>query len=274
MLIPNNLNIFGRITGAATLHGYRLRAEFPENTAIAYLKRPLSNTVENQKRVLTYALEDLINYDDYWWLPLDGETEFLLPLNLLPPFPELNPVDLKISCTPDIVVGVEADVTTTVNIQAEEHVDNMFLTLSAPPFASPGVSMTITDYSEDNVKEPRQSVTSPRKEFPFPKLSLRPGEAKEYRVKTRIAADLPSMTSLKCQHDILRTRLIVLSESTPQEPPCSITILDNRGSAIPVKTTEKSTVLQAQAQIMYTPFSIRQSEPSQTRKKVIEAPAI
>ncbi len=62
MLIPNNLNIFGRLTGATSLRNYRLRAEFPEDTNVAYLKRPASNSVENSKRILTYALEDLINY--------------------------------------------------------------------------------------------------------------------------------------------------------------------------------------------------------------------
>src|SRR5690348_16795440 len=119
MLIPNNLNIFGRITGADSLRGYTLRVEFPSDTTIAFLKRPSSNAIQNGKRVLTYPLEDLINFDDYWWLPLHGETEFVLQLNLLAPFPRINPVDLAITCRPDIAVGVETDVTTTIRLEAE-----------------------------------------------------------------------------------------------------------------------------------------------------------
>src|SRR6266851_1790415 len=64
MLIPNNLNIHGRIKGATNLKDYTLRLEFQDETVIAYLKRPLSNRVEESKRVLTYNLEELINYDD------------------------------------------------------------------------------------------------------------------------------------------------------------------------------------------------------------------
>jgi hypothetical protein len=276
MLIPNNLNIFGRLTGATSLRNYRLRAEFPEDTNVAYLKRPASNSVENNKRILTYALEDLINYDDYWWLPLQGETDFILPLNLLPPFPQVNPVDLAIVCRPDIAVGVDTSVTTTISIKAAEHIDNLFLTLSTPPFGTPGVNMTISEYSGDDVKTPRQSVTAPKKEFPFPRLSLEPGEQTEYEVKTRISADLASMTSLKCQQDILKTRLVLLSESVPTAPPCGISILDQDGHEIPVKKTERSTILQAQAQIMYSPFSIHRERESTTQaeKKLIEAPAV
>jgi hypothetical protein len=274
MLIPNNLNIFGRITGAVSLRNYRLRAEFPEDTTVAYLKRPSSSSVENNKRILTYSLEDLINYDDYWWLPLQGETDFILPLNFLPPFPQVNPVDLAIACRPDIAVGVETFVTTTISIKAEDHIDNLFLTLSTPPFATPGVNMAISEYSGDDVKTPRQSVTAPKKEFPFPRLSLKPGEQREYKVKTRITADLASMTSLKCQHDILKTRLVLLSDSSPAEPPCSISILDADGNEIPVKRTERSTILQAQAQIMYSPFSIRREDAAQPEKRLIGAPAV
>jgi hypothetical protein len=274
MLIPNNVNIHGRITGATTLHGYRLRAEFPADTAIAYLKHPLSSEIEGDKRVLTYSLEDLINYEDYWWLPLQEETEFVLSLNLLPPFPQLNPVDLSIACRPDIAEGTDTSVTTTVNIRAEEQIDNLFLTMNAPSFASPGVSIHISEFSGDNITEPRQSVTAPLKEYPFPQLSLKRGEGREYTVKTRILADVNSMTSLKCQQDILRTRLLVLSKSSPQDSPCAISVLDQNGSEIPVKWTEKSTILQGQAQVMYSPFSIHREETIQPKRQLLETAAV
>jgi hypothetical protein len=273
MLIPNNLNIYGRVKGAVSLKGYKLRLEFPDETVIAYLKQPLSNTTEDGRRILTYQLEDLINYEDYWWLPTDSETEFSLALSLLPPFPKLNPVDLAIACRPDIVVGVEASVTTTVRIEAEEHIDNIFLTMSVPPFNSPGVTMAITDYSEDSITEPRQSVTSPTKKFPLPRLSMEPGNTKEYRVKTKILADITGMTSLKCQQDLLKTRLLLLSESTQSELPCAVTVLDDRDRPIPVTRTVRSTILQALAQVMYSPFSIRLDKPGQLQKRVIEAAA-
>src|SRR5713101_4418120 len=127
MLIPNNVNIYGRITGASSLKGYKVQLEFPEESAIGYIKQPASNTVQGDKRVLVYGLEDLLSFDDYWWLPLQGETEFSLLLNLLPPFPNLNPVDLQISCRPDVAAGLEADVTTTIRVEAEERIDNVFL---------------------------------------------------------------------------------------------------------------------------------------------------
>ena len=274
MLIPNNLNIFGRITGATSLRGYKLQAEFVGDTTIAFLKRPSTNNLVDGKRVLTYSLEDLINYEDYWWLPLRNETEFILPLNLLPPFPQINPVDLAIACKPDIAVGTEAYVATSVSIKAEEHIDNVFLTLSAPPFATPGVSMGIAEFSEDDFVGLRQSVTFPAKEFPFPQLSMKPGEVKEFEVKTKIMADVAAMTSLKCQHDILKTRLVLLSESSPSEPPCAISILDEKGNKVPVKRTERSTILQAQAQIMYSPFSIRRESVPPPEKRLVETPAV
>ena len=274
MLIPNNLNIYGRISGATDLHDYRLCAEFPEDIVLAYLKHPLSNTIADNQRTLTYALEDLINYEDYWWLPLQGDTEFVLSLNLLPPFTQLNPVDLVMSCTPDIAIGVDTNVTTTIRIRAQEDIDNLFLTNTAPPAASRGVSMAIGEYSDDDIKEPRQSVTTPKKEFPFPKVSLKQGEAKEYRVKTRIVADAANMTALKCQQDILRTKLIVLSKSSPSGLPCAITVLNSRGDPIPVNKTQRSTILQAQAQVMHSPFSIHREKPSQPEKKLIAAPAV
>jgi len=262
MLIPNNLNIYGRISGAESLHGYTLQAEFPEDTVLAYLKAPATNSVKDGKRLLTYMLEDLVNYEDYWWLPLHGETEFVLQLNLLPPFPKLNPVDLRISCNPDVAVGVDTYVTTTVGLQAEQHIDNLFLTLSAPSYRDPGMQVTISGFSGDDIQEPRQSVTVPEKQFPFPRVNLKPGEAKEYKVKTRIKADLTGMTRLKCQHNLLHTKLVLLSESAPREPPCSISVIDSNGRQVPIKKTERSTLLTAQAQIMYTPFSIRREEPS------------
>jgi hypothetical protein len=275
MLIPNNLNIYGRISGAETLRGYTLQAEFPEDTALAYLKPPKTNTVKDGKRLLTYMLEDLVNYEDYWWLPLPGETEFVLQLNLLPPFPQLNPVDLNISCNPDVAVGVDTYVTTTIGLQAEQPIDHLFLTFSAPPFRDPGMQVTISGFSGDDIQEPRQSVTVPEKQFPFQRVSLKPGEAKEYKVKTRIKADLTGMTRLKCQHNLLHTKLVLLSESTPREPPCSISVVDSNGRPVPVKRTERSTLLTAQAQIMYTPFSIRREEqPSKNpEERLVQATA-
>jgi hypothetical protein len=275
MLIPNNLNIHGRISGAETLRDYELHAEFPEDTALAYLKAPKTNTVKNGKRLLTYMLEDLVNYEDYWWLPLPGETEFVLPLNLLPPFPKLNPVDLKISCNPDVAVGVDTYVTTTIGLQAEQHVDNLFLTFSAPPYRDPGMQVTISAFSGDDIQEPRQSVSVPKKEFPFPRVSMKPGETKEYKVRTRIKADLTGMTRLKCQHNLLHTKLVLLSESSPTEPPCSISVISGNGDPVPVKRTERSTLLTAQAQIMYTPFSIRREEQrsKEPEQRLVQATA-
>jgi hypothetical protein len=272
MLIPNNLNIYGKLKQATSLKGYRLKLEFPEETVIAYLKQPISNTLEGKKRVLTYDLEDLINYDDYWWLPTEADTDFSLPLNLLPPFPQLNPVDLAIACRPDIAVGVEANVTTTVRIEAEQHIDNMFLTMSVPPFYSPGVSMAITGYSEDSITDPRQFVTSPTRKFPFPRLSLDRGDTREYKVETKIKADVTGMTSLKCQQDLVKTRLLLLSDSTPMEPPCGITVLDDAGRPLPVEKTVSSTILQALAQVMYSPFSIRREMPKPQRAPLLQAP--
>ena len=273
MLIPNNLNIYGRVKGAISLKGFKLRLEFPEETVIAYLKLPASNTLEGNKRVLTYNLEDLINYDGYWWLPLEHETEFSLPLNLLPPFPQLNPVDLAIACRPDVAIGIETDVTTTVQIESQEHIDNYFLTISVPGYYNPGVSLAITEFSEDAISEPRQFVTSPAKTFPFPRQSLKPGERLEYKVKTKIAADLKGMTSLKCQQDLLKAKLVLISKTNAAAPPFSVTVLDEQGESIPVDTTMKSTLLQASAQIMYSPFSIRREAAKTQQKVIIEAPA-
>ncbi len=271
MLIPNSLNIHGRIKRARGLKDYKLSLEFPAETVIAYVKKPLSNVVEEKNRVLTYNLEDLINYDDYWWLPTRDETEFSLALNLLPPFPELNPVDLNIVLRPDVAVGLEAQVKSTVRIEAREPVDNLFLKLSAPMYAAPGVSMAITDYSEYEIKEPQQSVTSPKKEYPFPRLSLKPGETLEYKVTTKIMADPSSMTFLKCQQELLDTRLLVLSESSPSGLPCGVLVTDDQGQAIPVDRAVRSTILQANGQVMYSPFSIRQEDVPKRREALVEA---
>ncbi len=260
MLIPNNLNIYGRISGAQNLRNYTLQAEFPETTVLAYLKSPKTNQVRNGIRKLTYALEDLVNYDDYWWLPLPGETEFVLSLNLLPPFPQLNPLDLRISCNPDVAVGLDTTVTTTIGLKAEEKVDNAFLTFSAPPYAGPGMQVTISEFSGDDIREPRLSVSVPTRQYPFPKIGMDRGESKEYKVKTRIRSDPTGMTRLKCQHSILTSKLVLLSETTPTDLPCSISILDGDGRPTMVKKTMKSTLLSGTAQIMYTPFSIRREQ--------------
>jgi len=270
MLIPSNINIYGRITGAASLQGYRLRLEFPEESAIGYIRQPSSNTTMDHQRILAYSLEELINFDDYWWLPLQGETEFSVALNLLPPFPNLNPVDLAMSCHPDVAGGLEADVTTTVRLEAEEQIDNVYLKFAAPT-AHPGISMSISEFSGDNVKEPRQSVNVPAKQFPFPRLPLNKGQALEYKVTTRINANPSSMGSLRCQQDILSTRLILLSQSSPAALPCGVTVLDDTAHEIPIKTTIRSTVLQANAQIMYSPFSIRREQTPKPQQPVLLA---
>ena len=271
MLIPNNLNIHGRISGADDLHDYLIKAEFPEDVVLASLKTPKSKSVRDGKRVVTYALEDLVNFDDYWWLPLKGETEFVLQLNLLPPFPQLNPLDLSIRCNPDVAVGVDTYVTATVGLKAQENIDHIFLTFRAPAVGDPGMQVTIAEFSDDNIMNPRLIVTVPEKQFPFPQISLKRGEAKEYKVKTRIQAEMANMTRLRCQHDLLQTKLVLLSESTPDGPPCSISIVDDAGNQVPVKRTERSTLLSAQAQIMYSPVSMRREEQlAEPAKKLVE----
>lgn len=267
MLIPNNVNIYGRIRGATGLKGYKLRLEFPAESSIGYIKQPVSNSVDGDKRVLVYGLESLLNFDDYWWLPLADETEFSLALNLLPPFPDLNPVDLQISCRPDIAGGLKADVVTRIRIEAGEQIDNIFLRLSAPP-AYPGVSMALTNFSGDRLEGPRPSLTVPDKLFPFPRLSLAKGQALEYSVTTSLAADPSSMIGLKCQQDVLGTRLILMSDSSPSSPPCSVKLLDPMNREVQVEKTIRSTILQASAQIMYSPFTIR----NETRRPRAEEP--
>ena len=269
MLVPNNVNIYGKVAGATSLKGYRLRLEFPEASAIGYIRPPLSNKSENTKRVLIYGLEDLLNYDSYWWLPLQQETEFSVLLNLLPPFPDLNPLDLQISCRPDVVSGLEADVTTTIHMQAEKRIDNVFLKLSAP-MGYPGIAMAITEFSGGMDKAPQSSVTVPRKGFPFPRLSLNSGEELEFKATTRITSNPSSMSSLRCQQDVLGIKLLLLCESTPGDLPCAITVLDGDDREIPVRKTLRSTLLQASAQIMYSPFSIRQIRE---RATVVISPA-
>jgi hypothetical protein len=137
------------------------------------------------------------------------------------------------------------------------------------------MQVTIAGFSGDDIQEPRQSITVPQKQFPFPRVSMKPGEAKEYKVKARIKADPTNMTRLKCQHNLLHTKLVLMSESTPGEPPCSISVVDSNGRSVPVKRTERSTLLTAQAQIMYTPFSIRREEPSSKKpeERLVQATA-
>ncbi len=271
MLIPNNINIYGKIKGATSLRDYVVRLQFPTETAVGYIKQPLSNNTEGKSRVLTYNLEELVNFDDYWWFPLQGETEFALRLNLLPPFPELRTVGLSMSCQPDVAVGLEADVTTKVRLDADENIDNVFLKLTAPMRSMPGVFIAITDYSDDEVPEPRQTVVSPRKQFPFPALSMKKGETLEYSVKTRIQGDPSSMLFMRCEQDILNAKLLTLSDSSPSSLPCSVTLLDDEGNDIPVQKTIRSTVLQATAQVMYSPFSVnREATPTQ-REVVVQA---
>jgi hypothetical protein len=273
MLIPNNINIYGKVRGATTLKGFVVRLVFPRETTIGYIKPPLSNAVEGQNRVLTYKLEDVINFDDYWWLPLKGETEFSVRLNLLPPFPELKPVGLQISCRPDVAVGLEADVTTSIGIEADEEIDQLSLKLSSPMRAMPGVFIAITGFSGDNISEPRQSVVSPKNEFPTAVQKLRKGEALDFKVKTRITADPSNMLFLKCEQDILTAKLLTLSNSTPEDLPCSVSILDEKGLGVPIQRTIRSTILQATAQVMYSPFSI-QREPSKDHfEALLQAPA-
>lgn len=272
MLIPNNISIYGKVRGARSLRDYLLRLNFPGETAIGYIKQPLSNTVEKGNRVLTYKLEDLINYEDYWWVPLDGETEFSLRLNLLPPFPELKPVGLQISCQPDVAVGLETNVLTKIRLEAEEDIDHVFLKLTSPMRAMPGIFIAITDYSDDDVTEPRQTVVSPKREFPFPSLSMKKGEELEYKVKTRIVGDPSNMLFLRCEQDILTAKLLTLSDSSPSGLPCGVSILDNEEREVTIQKTVRSTVLQATAQVMYSPFSARREGPSAQPEVVIQAP--
>jgi hypothetical protein len=274
MLIPNNVNIHGRLRVRGSLKNYKVRVEFPDETVIAYVKRPAQNAVEGTKRVLTYNLEQLINFEDYWWFPLQDETEFFLGLNLLPPFPNLNPLDLQISCRPDVAIGLQADVTTSIRIQADEHIDNFFARLNASMRTPPGLGVMITQFSENHLQEPTSTVTVPPLEYPFPRISLDPGQSHEYKVTTRITSDPNSMNFLRCQQEILNAKIVTLSDSNPSGPPCNVIVLDNNGREIPVARTVRSTVLQASAQIMYSPFSVRRETRSERQEKPMLAPAI
>jgi len=272
MLIPNNVSIYGKIKNATSLRDYHVRAEFPAETAVAYIKQPLSNSLENDKRVLKYNLEELINFDDYWWLPLDGETEFSLRLNLLPPFPDLRPVRMEMACRPDVAVGLEADVTTKIRLEAEEDIDHMMLKLAAPMHSMPGLFIAIAGYSEDTITELRQSIVSPERRFPFPRLGLKKGKSLEYEVRTHIAGDPSNMQFLKCEQDILAAKLITLSDSTPSGLPCGVVVENESGDAIPIHRTVKSTILQATGQVMYSPFSVRR-EPKTPAEIAVPAAA-
>ena len=257
MLIPNNVSIYGKIKNATSLRNYRVRVEFPGETSVGYIKQPLSNNLENDKRVLKYSLEELINFDDYWWLPLDGETEFSLRLNLLPPFPDLRPVRMEMTCRPDVAVGLEADVTTKIRLEAEEDIDHMMLKLTAPMRSMPGLFIAIASYSEDTITELRQSIVSPEKQFPVQRLSIKKGKSLDYEVRTHITGDPSNMQFLKCEQDILGAKLITLSDSTPSALPCGVVVENQNGDAIPIRRTVKSTILQATGQVMYSPFSVR-----------------
>ena len=273
MLIPNNINIYGKIRGATSLRDYVVRLKFPGDTTIGFIKQPLSNKMEGESRVLTYKLEDVINYEDYWWLPLNGETEFSIRLNLLPPFPELKPMGLQISCRPDVAVGLEADVTTQIGIEAEEDIDHLSLKVSAPMRAMPGVFISITGFSDDNVTEPRQSVVSPKNGFPISAQRLKKGQALDFKVKTRITADPSNMLFLRCEQDILTSKLLALSNTTSTGLPCSVSVLDEKGDEVPIQRTVRSTILQATAQVMYSPFSIHIETPSDKPKPLIQTAA-
>lgn len=268
MLIPNKVNIHGRIRGITSIGDYKLRLEFPGEAVIGYFKQPLTNTVESARRILTYKLGDLVNYDDYWWYPLGSETEFYLPLHLLPPYPEFNPLNLDIECRPDIAVGLETYVTTRIRLDAQEGIDYLSLRLSTPGHGAPGISTAITEYSDDAITEPREFVVSPKKDFPFPRLSMRKGQSLEYSVKTRIQTEPSKMSFLRCETDVLTTKLLTLSESSSTGPPCGVSILNGEGQAVPVEKTVRSTVLQASAWIMYSPFSARQETP---REAIVKA---
>ncbi len=271
MLIPNNISIYGKIKNAESLQNHLVRLEFPGETAVGYIKKPLNNTVENNNRVLTYELEELVNFEDYWWFPTRGETVFSLRLNLLPPFPDLKPVGLEMACRPDVAIGLGADVKTVIRLEAKENIDQLFLRLTAPMRAMPGMFIAITKYSDDTVKEPRQTVNSPRKTFPFPHLSMKKGRALDFEVTTRIEGDPSNMLFLKCEQDILSAKLLTLSESSAADLPCGVTVLNDQRQEIPIQRTVKSTILQATAQVMYSPFSIRR-EPEARQEILVQAP--
>lgn len=274
MLIPNNVSIYGKVKNATTLRNYHLRVEFPGETSVGYIKQPLSNSIENDKRVLSYRLEELINFDDYWWLPLDGETEFSLRLNLLPPFPDLKPVRMEMACRPDVAVGLETDVTTKIRLEAQEDIDQVMLKLTAPMRSMPGLFIAISSHSEDTIKELRQSVVSPEKLFPFPRLGLKKGKSLDFEVGTHISGDPANMQFLKCEQDVLAAKLVTLSDSTPSGLPCGVVVENDNREAIPIRRTVRSTILQATGQVMYSPFSVRrQAKPPAEIAVTASAPA-
>jgi len=271
MLIPNNVNIYGRVKNADSIKDYSLQVKFSGETGVGYVKKPVSNTVEGKDRVLTYKLDDLVNYEDYWWFPLKKETEFMLRLNLLPPFPNLNPVDMAISCRPDIIVGTKASVTTRIQLKARENVDQVFLRLSNQIRLGPGIDITLTRFSGDNNTEPRHQITYPEKAYPFPTVGLKAGQALDFDVDSTINADPRSLVFLRCEQDVINTKLLMLSDSTPSAAPCAITLLDENGEELPINKTVRSTVLQATGQVMYSPFSLSQKPASEPAKIVVPA---
>lgn len=261
MLIPTNLNIYALLKGANSIKGYKVRVEFPADANVGYLKKPTTTLTENGKKVLLYRAEDLVSSDEYWWFPAKKEVVINLPLHLFPPFPKLNPVDLSISCRPDIVVGLDADVTTTIRLKAEENIDYMHLKVSPPVRSIPGTSVSISQSGVANQPgESAQSVTFPSEVYPFPRLNMKAGDSKEFKATSKITANLSGMLFLKCEQDISVTKVVVLSDSSPAEPPYSVRLFDGDGGEVPVNQTIRSTILQATAWVMYSPFSLR-TEP-------------
>lgn len=271
MLIPNNVNVYGRLKNAESIKDYTLRVTFSGDTGVGYSKRPQANVVDGKDRVLTYKLEDLVNFDDYWWFPLEKDTEFLLRLNLLPPFPNLNPVDMEISCRPDIIVGTRASTTTRIQLKAREDIDQMFLRLSNQVRVGPGLDVSLTRFSGDNVTDPRHLITYPEKAYPFPHIGMKTGQSLNLEVESTITADPRSLLFLRCEQDVINTKLLMLSDSTPSAAPCGVALLDENGTELPISKTIRSTVLQATGQVMYTPFTLNQKPTAPTAKIAVPA---
>jgi hypothetical protein len=102
---------------------------------------------------------------------------------------------------------------------------------------------------------------------------MRRGQALDFKVKTTITADPSNMVFLKCEQDILTAKLLVLSNSNPAGLPCGVTILDDKGLEIPIQRTVRSTILQATAQVMYSPFSIHRESSSGKPEALLQSPA-
>lgn len=260
MLVPNNVRVHGTLKGVSSISGYTVCLDFPANDRIAFLKKPTTNFLDGQRRVVRYRLEELIDFDNYWWFPLKDETQFSITLNFLPPFPDVDLVNLQISCNPHSVVGSDAAVTTNLHMEAVEDIDYLFLNLGVQQHPSPGIQLSITDFSDYHLENPVQSVFSPRREFPFPKLSLTARGALEYHATCRIRAEPANMRFLKCEQDILETRLFALSESIPSGSPCGVTVTDPNGQEIAITRTIRANFYTATAQVFYSPFSPGEEE--------------